>query len=128
MDFHLLGSLMAVCIRFRYPDWPYQSPGEEEIRMLGQMFRELAPVSDEEFEDIVQYFVRLSQIRRRSLLERLAIIWARSTVDNWPASRPVEWELRRALDILRQATMATDAEVENVVAYVMRGNIDDGTL
>ncbi|NMP24950.1 hypothetical protein [Sulfobacillus harzensis] len=128
MEFKLLQSLMAICIRFTYPDWPYQSPGEAEIRLLGQMFRELDPVSDAEFEDIVQQFVRMARPRRSPLLERLAMAWARTAVDNWPANRPTEWELRRALDLLRRATMATDAEVEDVVARILKGNMEDWTL
>lgn len=128
MNFDLFATLMMIYIRFNYPQWPYENIGEAELRSVGAIFREVDPVSDEKFDATMQQLLLAGHQRKTSLLERLATAWARSQVREWPDQRPGEASLRQAISILRRATMATDAQVEDIVKRILHGEIDGGRL
>ncbi len=126
MNIEVLGSLMMIYIRANYPNWPYESLREEDVRNVAAIFRELEPMSDEQFEETVETLLTLGPHRPTPLLERLGMVWARSQVEGWPQHRPEEQELRDALTILRKATPATDAQVEDAVQNILHEDIKDG--
>ena len=126
MNIELLGSLLMVYIRANYPNWPYESIGQDDLRNVAAIFRELDPMPDEQFEEILETLFALGPHRPTPLLERLAIVWARSHVQGWPQQRPGEQELRDALAVLRKVASTTDAQVEDVVRHLLYENFPEG--
>ncbi len=124
MDVKLLQRLMIIWMTGQYPGWPHERPPEEELRRVGQILREVDPVSDAEFDEIIGKFMRTAHQRRPPLLEGLAMVWVRSVVTGWPTNRPAEPEVRDVLATLRRVTLATDDEVEDVVRRVLNGIIE----
>ncbi len=117
MDVKLLQSLLIIWMTSQYPRWPY----EEELRRMGQILREVDPVSDAEFDEIIGKLMRVANQRHPPVLEGLAMVWVRHVLPGWPANRPTEAEVRDVLATLRRVTTATDDEVENVVYRVLNG-------
>jgi hypothetical protein len=113
---------MMTWITATYPAWPREYPDEAELRRVAEIFRTLDPVPDSKFEAMLDRFQQILKRTSPPLLERLGMIWLKSTVPDWPENRPDPTALRDALAVIRQVVNASDEEASRFLHQIMEGS------